>query len=372
MRKVKNISALVLITVCVVYLVSISNAKPFAPSLKVGVLVSDTGALAFAGPIQRAAVRLAVRDMANSAEPVKVEVSYVDAGDTEDENKVAVRKLKALDVDVIIAPIESEAAEVLARQNERNPSPIISPASLGDDLGSKDSKEWLFRLATSPSQDIVALANFIAKAGHKNVFIAFGPQPQNRSQLKSLSFALLLRGVKVQTYPVKEVKTIAKSKPDALVLLSMAESISFFGALSNWVEQVPQVYLVPSNLGDYSSFPWAASLKGTKALSPKVKVGASFRSELAKVLGNQSLVGPRSTTLLALAQKTYDSVELVAQALLEGKSLEPERLRTAISRLEVEGAKVFDSYGFLEQTGYSVLQYAGSGRFSRVSLFSPN
>jgi branched-chain amino acid transport system substrate-binding protein len=372
MRKVKNIGALLLIAVGVVYLVSIGNAKPFAPSLKVGVLVSDSGALAFAGPIQRAAVRLAVKDMAIAKEPVKVDVSYVDVGDTEEENKQAVGKLKSLGVDVVIAPIESESAEILVESNAKSPLPVISTASLADDLGSGTSKGWFFRLATSPSQDSVALANYVVRSGHKNVLVVFGSQPQSRAQLRSLSYGLILRGVGVQTAAIKEVKSIAKSKPNALVLLSMEESLTFFGAIPDWVEQIPQVYLVPSNLGDYSAFPWAKILKGTQALSPKMKIDPSFRSNLAKALGNQSLTGPRSMTLLALAQRTYDSVVIAAQALLEAKSDSPERLKSAISKTEVQGKKLFDEYGFLEQTEYSVLKYGSSGRFSPVSLFSPN
>ena len=372
MRKTKSIGAALLIAVGVVYLVSIGNAKPFAPSLKVGVLASDTGALAFAGPIQRAAVRLAVRDMASASDPVKVDVRLVDVGDTQDENNQAVRKLKAMDVDVVIAPIESEAARALSVNNEKNPIPIISTASLADDLGSDMSKDWFFRLATSPSQDTVALANYIFRAGHKNVLIVLGLQPQNRAQLKSLSYALVLRGVKVQTASIKDVKTIAKTKPDALVLLSMEESINFFGAIPDWVDQIPQVYLVPSNLGDYSAFPWANILNGAQALSPKTKVDPLLRSDLAKALGNQSLTGPRSMTLLSLAQRTYDSVELAAQAMREGKSSIPERMRTALSKIEVQGNKVFDKYGFIEKTQYSVLKYGSSGRFSQADLFSPN
>ena len=372
MRKVKNFGALLLITVGVVYLVSIGNAKPLAPSLKVGVLVSDSGALAFAGPIQRAAVRLAVRDLAIAQEPVKVDVSYLDIGDTEEENKQAVGKLKSLGVDLLIAPIESESAEVLAVNNTKSPLPIIATAALADDLGSSMSKEWFFRLATSPSQDSVALANYVVRSGHKNVLLVFGSQPQNRAQLRSLSYGLILRGVRVQTASIKEIKTVGKSKPDALVLLSMEESLTFFGAIPDWVEQIPQVYLVPSNLADYSAFAWAKILKGAQALSPRMKIDPVFRSDLAKALGNQSLTGPRSTTLLALAQRTYDSVEIAAHALLEAKSDSPEALKRAISKTEVQGKKLFNEYGFLEQTEYSVLKYGSTGRFSPVELFSPN
>ena len=372
MRKVKSIGAVLLVTVGVIYLVSIGNAKPLAPALKVGVLVSDSGALSFAGPIQRAAAKIAVRELAVEETPVKVELSFADIGDTETENKRAIAKLRALGVEVLIAPIESASAEVLVETIEKKQIPIISTAPLTDDLGSSNSKQWHFRLATSPSQDSFALAKFIADSTPKNVLVVSGSLLQNREQQKSLSFGLILSGIKVQTAGIKDVKTIAKTKPDALVLLSMEESLGFFSSMADWVAQVPDVYLVPSNLGDYSFYPWAKSLKGARALSPKHKIDPELRSDLSKELGNLSLVGPRSMTLLNLAQRTSDAVKLAADAFRDAKSASPEKLRQAIADAKVRGKDLFTEHGFLEQREYSVFRYGSSGTFSQGSVFSPN
>ena len=372
MRKVKSIGAVLLVTVGVIYLVSIGNAKPLAPALKVGVLVSDSGALRFAGPIQRAAAKIAVRDLAVEETPVKVELSFADIGDTETENKRAIAKLRALGVEVLIAPIESSSADVLVETIEKKQIPIISTAPLADDLGSSNSKQWHFRLATSPSQDSFALAKFIADSTPKNVLVVSGSLLQNREQQKSLSFGLILSGIKVQTAGIKDVKTIAKTKPDALVLLSMEESLGFFSSMADWVAQVPNVYLVPSNLGDYSFYPWAKSLKGARALSPKHKIDPELRSDLSKELGNLSLVGPRSMTLLNLAQRTSDAVKLAADAFRDAKSDSPEKLRQAIADAKVRGKDLFTEHGFLEQREYSVFRYGSSGTFSQGSVFSPN
>ena len=372
MRKTKSLGAALLITAGVVYLVSIGNAKPLAPALKVGVLVSDSGALGFAGPVQRAAAKIAARDLAAAEEPVKVEVSYADVGDTETENKRAIAKLRALGVDVLLAPIQSESAGVLVQTNEKKQIPIISTAALSDDLGATNLKHWFFRLATSPSQDSFALAKFITNSAPKSVLIVFGSQPQNKEQMKSLSFGLVLNGIKVQTAGIKDVKAIAKTKPDALVLLSMEESLPFFSSLSDWVAQVPQIYLVPSNLGDYSSYPWAKALKGAKALSPKHKIDPELRSDLSKELGNLSLVGPRSMTLLSLAQRTSDAIHLAADAFRNTKSDSPEKLRQAIADTKVRGKDLFTEHGFLEQREYSVFRYGSTGTFSQGSVFSPN
>lgn len=372
MRKVKSLGAALLVTAGVIYLVSIGNAKPLAPALKVGVLVSDSGALSFAGPIQRAAAKMAAIDQATEGTPVKVELSFADVGDTEAESKRAVSKLRALGVDVLIAPIESDSAEVLFASNNKQQLPTISTAPLADDLGDKNTKPWHFRLATSPSQDSFALAKFIDKTNPGSVLVVSGALPQNREQLKSLSLGLIFNGLKVQTAGIKDVKAIAKAKPDALVLLSMEESLGFFGSLADWVADVPQVYLVPSNLGDYSSYLWAKSLKGAQALSPKHKIDPELRTDLAKELGNLSFVGPRSVTLLTLAQRTVEAIQLAADAFRQAKSDSPEKLRQALASSKVRGKDLFTEDGFLEQREYSVLRYGSTGTFSQVSLSSPN
>lgn len=372
MRKVKSIGAALLVTAGVIYLVSIGNAKPLAPALKVGVLVSDSGALSFAGPIQRAAAKIAAKDQATADTPVKIELSYADVGDTEAESKRAVSKLRALGVDVLLAPIDSGSAQVLMSSNNKQKISIISPAPLADDLGIKNSKPWHFRLATSPSQDSFALAKFIDKTSPDSVLVVSGSLPQNREQLKSLSLGLIFHGLKVQTAGIKDVKAIGKTKPDSLVLLSMEESLGFFSSLADWVADVPQVYLVPSNLGDYSSYFWAKSLKGAQALSPKQKIDPELRTELGKEIGNLSLAGPRSMTLLALAQRTVDAISLAADAYRQARSDSPEKLRQALASSKVRGKDLFTEDGFLEQREYSVLRYGSTGTFSQGSIFSPN
>jgi ABC-type branched-subunit amino acid transport system substrate-binding protein len=371
MRKVRNLAIAALIGVGGLYLVSVGSAKPLAPGLRIGVLVSDSGELSFAGSIQRAAARLAVNDLANTS-AVKVELNFVDVGDSESDYSRAFAKLKALRSDVILAPIESESAKALVEQNSKNPLPIIAPSSLVDDLGGSSSKPWFFRLATSPSQDSYALSQFIAKSKPSSTLIVSSSLDSSRAQMKSIAFGLAMNGQRVQTINIKDTKAIAKTKPESLVLLSMEESLSFFSSLEDWVDQVPQVYLVPSNLADYSLYPWAKSLKGALALSPRMEIEASFRTDLAKVLGNQAVLGARGALVLNLGQRTYDAVKLAAEARIKAKNDSPEELRVTLSKSLKDGVKVFNKQGFLDLREYSVFRYGSSGTFSQSAFFSPN
>ncbi len=372
MRNLRNIMAVVLIGIGGIYLVSIGNAKPLAPGLKVSVLVSDTGELSFAGPIQRAAAKLAVKDIANSKTPVRLEISFIDVGDTELQRQRAIARLKASDADLILAPIESGSTEALMEANSKLQLPIIAPSSLEDDLGVPTSKPWLFRLATSPSQDSFALAELIGKAKPKSTLVVSASSAISKAQQKSISFGLAMKGHRVTNYGIKETKAIQKTNPDALVLLSMEESLGFFASLSDWVKDVPKVYLVPGNLADYSAYPWARVLEGAQAISPRDEVSSEFRAEMAKALGNKALSGPRGNAVLGLGKRTYDGLKIAAEALLKAKISTPEALRQAIANSQRGSNPLFDRHGFLDQGEYSVFRYGPSGTFSVSSVLPQN
>jgi ABC-type branched-subunit amino acid transport system substrate-binding protein len=372
MRKFKQLAFVSLIAATGIYLVSAGNAKPLAPALDIGVLVSDSGDLRFAGPIQRVAARLAANDLAEAYPNLKIDLDLVDVGVTEKDNQGAINKLKSLGVDVIIAPIESDSARVLVSNLAKKQIPVIAPSSLEDDLGEAEGKPWLFRLATSPSQDTFALGNLIATSKAKSALIVSSSQEESRAQMKSLAFGLVMKGVRVQTLGIKDSKAIAKTKPEAAILLSMEESIEFFRSMQDWVSDVPQMFLVPGNLADYSLYPWAKSLRGALAIYPKTKVPASFRSDLAEILGTQSLTGARSQAVMALAQKTYDAVTLAGKAFIRAASPSSEAFRDALANFQMAGSKLFTKQGFYDQNEYSVFKYGNSGMFTLSSTFSPN
>jgi ABC-type branched-subunit amino acid transport system substrate-binding protein len=372
MRKLRNVIIAVLISAGGIYLVSVGNAKPIAPGLKVSVLVSDSGELSFAGPIQRAAARVAVSDLAQAKNPVRVEVSFIDVGDTQSQRQRAIARLRAIATDVVIAPIESQSAEALVEANTQSPIPIIAPSSLEDDLGSKSAKPWLFRLATSPSQDSYALAELISRAKPKSTLVVSSSQSIARAQQRSVSFGLAMAGIRVTNLGIKDVKTIQKSSPDALALFSMGESIEFFQTLETWVAKVPKFYLVPGNMADYSGYPWAKVLQGAQAISPREDIPAAFRSDLAKAMGNRALTGPRSNAVLGLGKRTYDGLKIAAEALLKAKNSTPEALRLAISSAQRDSKPLFDRHGFFDQGEYSIFRYGSNGTFSLSSVIAQN
>lgn len=372
MRKVRNIALVALVALGGLYLVSTGNAKPIAPELRIGLLVSDSGSLGFAGDYQRAAARLATKELVDQKFQVKIDLKFVDVGDSPSENLRAVAKLKALECDVALAPIESVSAKELVRSNSKTPMPIIAPSSLDDFLGKASSNRWIFRLATSPSQDSFALSSFITRSVTSNILLVSSSQEQSKNQVEPLLAALDVEGIKARTLDIKDLRTISKTKPNALVLVGMEESLAFLSSMEDWVARVPQVFLVPSNLADYSAYPWAKSLRGTQALSPRTYVPSEFKSDLAKTMGNQAVSGPRANAVLGLAQNIYQAVKLAAEARLGAGSNNPEELRVAISKSLREGQRVFNKLGFFGLGEYYVYKYGSAGTFVLSSTFSPN
>ena len=154
--KRKAIIALTAIALIGVVFYGTSQARPLAPGLKVGVLISSSGPLYFAAPFQKAAAQLAKRDL---AKVVDVEIIYQDLGDTDRETNYALSVFARNKVDLILAPIETDSFKRMLRSKELPDVPIIAPSPITENL-SKTRK--ILRLASTVSQDSFALAKYIA------------------------------------------------------------------------------------------------------------------------------------------------------------------------------------------------------------------
>ncbi|MFM8927140.1 MAG: hypothetical protein ACKOFA_02940, partial [Rhodoluna sp.] len=81
------------------------QAKTLAPGMKVAVLVSYSGPVSFTSTYQRVGIELAAADLQGKA---SVSASYFDAGDTDNESKAVAQKIKSLNPDLVLAPLETD------------------------------------------------------------------------------------------------------------------------------------------------------------------------------------------------------------------------------------------------------------------------
>jgi hypothetical protein len=344
-------------------------AKPMAPTLKVSVLSADSGNLYFAGLIQRAAARMAAADLTDS---VKVNLDFEDAGDSQYEAKNAIARSKAFDPDVLLMPIESGSAKQVVQLMKSDPIPMIATAPLDDGLG-PSGKTWLFRLTSSHSQDITSLAEMISRDKPASALVVYSDDDYGQEVMKSMAFGMTIRGVPiVQVFGMTDLNAIKKTKPEVLVVSSLEQSINFFDASESWLPAVKDVYLVPGNMANYSSYPWAKSLTGAKGILPQESTTSEFRTRLASALGRPALLSNPKAPVFALAWHTYEAISLAAQAALEAKTDTAEGLRNALLSAKVKGKLRFTSAGYLKQVDYTVYRYGNSGTYLPAGVFSQN
>ena len=369
MRK-RFISAFTLLVVLTAGFVGVSYAKPLAPTIRIGVLTNSSGPLYFAGAIQKAASVLAGEDLYD--ESVKTSFFFEDVGGTIAEAKIAFKKLRANDVDVVIGPLVSTSTSAVLQADERDPLPVIAPSPIDENVdGSIGDVNWLFRMATTSNQDNYALVDLIARDKRPNIALVAGTDPYSIESRLGLARGLVFRGYsEVHGFSVTEQKALRSTKPDVLVLTTLEESVSFMNSMSDWVSQIKKVYLVQGNLANYSMYNWAGSLNGAQAIAPADSFPEGFKTRMIKALNKPYLLNSTNQSVFALAKRTYDAVLVAGKAFKSGISHEIYRKRLAQAKSEGQG--LFSADGLYRIQKYTIFSYGSNGLFSPVAVFDPN
>lgn len=362
-----RLKILVLLVLAAGLTVGNSLAKPVAPGLKLGVLVSASGPLWFTAAFEKSAIQIAV-DEAKDKDLANVTVIYDDAGDSEYEAKTAMQRLKARGVDAIVAPIETDSANRIAKYNLDNPVPILAPSALAENIGgSMQNRTWVFRLASTSTQDGSALAAYVSKAKPELVVIVTDQDDYSKQVSRMVNLGLTFRGFRVQQFQITDYKRIRQTKPSVFILVSLEKSLQFFEQMQDWVEDQESGFLVAGNLANYSAYTWADSISGFKALVASENIPATFKTRLIKEMNRPGLQASGNTNLFGLSYRCYQLVNLLVAANRESKDL-----RTAIASAKNEFGPYFDPAGYFLQQGYAVYRYSSSGIYSQIGFVAPN
>lgn len=353
--------AVLVVLVSVSFIVGTSYAKPVAPNFKVGILLASSGPLWFTSAFQRAAAELAAVDFKETS---KITYIYQDAGDSDLEAQLAMERFRASSVNLIIAPLDSESAKRISRINGAKPVPIIAVSALAEATEEPQTKNWFFRLSSTVSQDSSALAEYISGEEPELVVLASDSDSYSKQVSKSLSLGLTFRGIRVRSFNINDYKTIRKTVPDAFVLVSMENSISFMQNMNAWVGTNKQNYLVAGNLANYSGFDWVESLAGARAILPTDQVSVAFKTRLANYMNRPNLLSGQNETMFGLAQRTYDAIRFAT-----GDSA---GVRNRLVQLKVDGKNVFDASGYYLAQPYRVYGYKENGNYAPIGLFRPD
>lgn len=331
-----------------------SQARTMAPGLRVGVLVSNSGPLYFAGAFQKAAVELAKKDLAKT---VGLEITFQDPGDSEVETNSALRYFAKQNVELILAPIETDSVRRVLKSKDLPEVPIIAPSSLSENLA---GNKKVFRLATTLSQDSVALAKFIALKDHDVVAVVSASDDYSKAVSRSVAFGLSLRSVRVKSHQFSENQALRSIKADALVLVSMEQSAELLSKLPNWLNRFDRVYLVPGNLANYSAFSFASELAGATGLLAAEEHSQAFRQRLAIQMGRQEILGAPNSPMFGLARRSYQALVLAA-----------DQIRNQGNLSDLGKSGFFSAEGYYLGQRYSVLRYSTAGVYSVIGSFDP-
>ncbi|MFD6881197.1 ABC transporter substrate-binding protein [Rhodococcus sp. NPDC060084] len=277
------------------------GATPATGPLKIGTLLPETGSLAFLGPPEVAAVRLAV-DEINAAGGVldqPVELIPGDSGDTTtDTANATVDRELAAGTQVIIGAASSSVSLKVIDKIASAGVVMFSPANTSDQFVCYADGGMYFRTAPTDSLQAQALAQLIAEDGAQRVSILALNDPYGTGLAENTVTNLVDAGIpedqiqkiiydpNAQSFNA-EVDQVANFGPDAVALIGFEESAKIITRMAE-VGIGPSdgmaVFGVDGNMGNALGDSVADGLlAGMAGTTPLTDTGEAFQQRLLEV-----------------------------------------------------------------------------------------
>ncbi|NGP06984.1 ABC transporter substrate-binding protein [Rhodococcus sp. 14C212] len=301
-----------------------AGATPVTTPLKIGTLLPETGSLAFLGPPEVAAVRLAVDDV-NAAGGVlsqPVELITGDSGDTTTDtaNSTVDRELAA-GTQVIVGAASSSVSLKVIDKIASAGVVMFSPANTSDQFVCYPDKGLYFRTAPTDVLQAQALAQLISDDGAQRVSIIALNDPYGTGLATNTQNNLVEAGVpedqvqkiiydpNAQSFNA-EVDQINNFGPDAVAIIGFEESAKILTRMHE-VGIGPSdgmlVYGVDGNMGNALGEAVAPGLVDTmRGTTPLTDVGPEFQNRLEAI--DPALID------FNYAGESYDAVVISALA----------------------------------------------------------
>ena len=326
-----------------------AGATPATGPLKVGTLLPETGSLAFLGPPEIAAVKLAVADV-NGAGGVlgqPVELVAGDSGDTTtDTANATVDRELAAGTQVIVGAASSSVSLKVIDKIASAGVVMFSPANTSDQFVCYPDKGQYFRTAPTDVLQAQALSELIAQDGGQRVSILALNDPYGTGLASNTVEDLGAAGIasdqiqkiiydpNAQSFN-SEIDQVKNFNPDAIVVIGFDESAKILTRMHE-VGIGPSdgkfVYGVDGNmgnaLGENVAPPLLESMKGT---TPLTDVGPEFQARIKEV--DPTLVD------FNYSGEAYDAVIISALAAEQAKSTAGTDIAANINSITKDGTK---------------------------------
>ena len=303
-----------------------TEAPPAAPTLHIGVVLPETGALGEYGVPMIASVQLAIEDIV--AGGGDVQVTYADSGTDSDIASEAVNRLLGEGAHVIVGAAASGISQSFIQKLYDERIPQCSPSNTSPSFTGQANAGYYFR--TAPSDSIVApvIADTIVSDGGTRVAILARADDYGVALRDLVDNALQRLGAETHatTYDPNstvfsaEVEAVKGFEPDAILLLSFISDGSIL--IRGLIEAGYSPEMMYGGDGFNSSTLWESvdatnpevlhGLTAFVASGPAIPAYEEFNARLAEVSEGNLVFGAQSydcTVILALASRAATSTD---------------------------------------------------------------
>ena len=281
-------------------------------TLRIGLILDNTGPQAFLNAAQLAAAKLAVQEInaagGHKGRPVEL-LPETTGGDT----AAQARELVNAKADAVIGPTDSGRAPAAIDVLSKARITLISPANTAPELSSYKSGGYYFRTAASDIAQAPVLVKVAKDAGAKSLAVVYEDSSYGEELSAAVSAAAKAGGLDPVTLTGFKAGEAGQSAaaardaaPDAVVLIARDGAQGAIAELANAGLPGNKLILGDGAFRQYGSALGSKVLEGARALVPGVFPSAHFQAELVAI--DEGLKD------MTFAAETYDAVNLAALA----------------------------------------------------------
>lgn len=327
-----------------------SSSDSSKAAFVLGGLFPETGSLAFLGPPEQAAFKLAVKDINAAGGVLGKDVTTVDAdvsdADHADQNTSGTQSVLSKNPSAILGPASSAVVKNVYKEISEAKVPMISMGATSTSFSGLDP--FFFRTVPPDTVQGAVLGSVIAQDGVQKLAIAAFNDEYGTSLRDVVADTANNAGVNIvygkddafdptETNFSSLVSTIKSSGADAIAIIAFDQTKPLIKELAGQGIDTTKLYLVDGNTTDYSKDFDAGLLKGSVGTIPGANPSEDFQK---KLLGIDS-----SLNTFTYAPETYDGAVLLALAAQKGGSADGETIRKNLPAVSgAQGGTVCKDY----------------------------
>ncbi|AOT05468.1 ABC transporter substrate-binding protein [Arthrobacter sp. U41] len=281
-------------------------------TLRIGLVLDNTGPQNFLNAPQLAAAKLAVKEInaagGHKGKPVELLPETISA-----DAAAQAKALVAAKADVVIGPTDSSRAPAAIDVLSNARIAMISPANTASRLSSYESHGYYFRTSAADIAQAPVLVKLARDSGAATIAVVYEEGAYGKDVSNAVAAAAKDAGlgpVAVAGFtPGQAQQAAAAAKaaaPDAVVLVSRTGAQGAIAELNNAGLSGKKLILSDGAVNQYGSGLGSRALDGARGILPGTFASAHFQGELVSV--------DPGLKDMTFAAETYDAVNLAAIA----------------------------------------------------------